>query len=104
MLGSPRATSRRGRSAMIRTAATILTAAALAACTAGLAMAHPGAAYASSAITIGNGDVGALATALADAPANGVLKVINLAANGTYPLTAVENDTYRPTGLPLIRA
>jgi Right handed beta helix region len=89
---------------MIRTAATILTAAALAACTAGLAMARPGVAYASSAITIGNGDVGALATALADAPANGVAEVINLAANGTYPLTAVENDTYGPTGLPLIPA
>jgi hypothetical protein len=89
---------------LARPATTILTAAALTVFTAGLAMAHPGVAYASGAINIGNGDVGALYAALADAPANGVREVINLAAGGTYPLTAVYDDTYGPTGLPLIPA
>src|SRR5580658_1850549 len=89
---------------LARQAATILTAVALMVFTAGLALAHPGAAYASGAIYIGNGHVGALYTALADAPANGTPEVINLATNGTYPLVVVYDDTYGPTGLPLIPA
>jgi hypothetical protein len=55
-------------------------------------------------INIGNGDVGALYAALADAPVNGEPEVINLATNGTYPLTDVYNDTDGPTGLPLVPA
>jgi hypothetical protein len=87
---------------LARTAMTILAALALAIFTAGVAMVvAPVAAFASTQVAIGNGDVAALQAALSAAPA-GATETINLATGGTYTLTSVDNVPYGPTGLPLI--
>src|SRR5664279_5212598 len=49
---------------------------------------------------IPNGDVTALKAALTTAASNQQSDVINLAVNGTYTLTTVDNSTNGPNGLP----
>ncbi|MFN2477336.1 MAG: hypothetical protein ABR526_13465 [Chthoniobacterales bacterium] len=49
---------------------------------------------------IADGDVAALKNAIAAANSNGADDIINLAAGGTYTLTAVDNTTSGPNGLP----
>ena len=52
---------------------------------------------------IPNGDVAGLIAAINAANANPGADIINLAASGTYTLTAVDNTGYYgPTGLPVI--
>lgn len=51
---------------------------------------------------IPNGDVAALALAINTANTNGEADTINLAANGTYTLTAVDNSVNGATGLPVV--
>ena len=51
---------------------------------------------------IANGDVAALITAITTSNANGEDDTIELATNGTYTLTAVDNSTNGPNGLPVI--
>ena len=51
---------------------------------------------------IPNGDVAALKTAITTANGNDEADVINLATNGTYTLTAVDNSRFGATGLPVI--
>jgi len=87
---------------LARTAVTILAVLALATFSGCVAMVVvPVAAYASTQVDIGNGDVAGLQAALSAAPA-GVTEIINLATDGSYTLNNVDNATYGPTGLPLI--
>jgi CSLREA domain-containing protein len=51
---------------------------------------------------IANGDVAALVSALNIANGNSQQNIINLAANGSYTLTAVNNSTNGDNGLPVI--
>jgi hypothetical protein len=51
---------------------------------------------------VADGDVAGLIAAINAANSNGQSDVINLAANGTYTLTAVDNTTNGANGLPLI--
>jgi hypothetical protein len=53
-------------------------------------------------INVADGDVAGLITAINTANTNGQSDVINLAPNGTYTLTAVDNTTNGANGLPLI--
>jgi hypothetical protein len=53
-------------------------------------------------INVADGDVAGLIAAINTANTNGQSDVINLAANGTYTLTAVDNSTNGANGLPLI--
>lgn len=54
--------------------------------------------------TIANGDVGGLITAMNMASVNGEDDVIELAANGTYTLTVIDNFVGGPNGLPSVAA
>ena len=73
----------------------------IAALLAGLAL---GAAPLAQAATfnIADGDVTALINAIVTANGNGQADTINLAAAGSYTLTAVDNDSDGPDGLPSI--
>ena len=51
---------------------------------------------------IADGDVTALINAINEANGNGKADTINLANGGTHTLTAVDNDTNGPNGLPSI--
>ena len=51
---------------------------------------------------IANGDVTALVNTIATCNSNNEDDTINLAANGTYFLTRVDNSTHGPSGLPVI--
>ncbi len=53
-------------------------------------------------VNIANGDVAGLKTAITAANSNGKDDIINLATNGTYTLTTVDNVTTGATGLPVI--
>src|SRR5947209_20074862 len=52
--------------------------------------------------TIADGDVAGLVNAINASNANGEADTINLAAGGTYTLTAVDNTDLGPTGLPVV--
>ena len=52
--------------------------------------------------TIANGDVGALKAALTTANSNTAADTINLATNGSYTLTTVDNSALGDNGLPVI--
>src|SRR5436190_1753073 len=52
---------------------------------------------------IPNGDVAALKNAMNTANTNGEADVINLAANGSYILTAIDNSLNGPNGLPAVK-
>lgn len=51
---------------------------------------------------VANGDVAGLKSAINTANANNVADTINLAANGTYNLTTVDNNNFGANGLPII--
>src|SRR5687768_5470856 len=51
---------------------------------------------------IPDGDVDALKNAMTAANTNDETDIINLAANGNYVLTAPDNTTNGPNGLPLV--
>lgn len=51
---------------------------------------------------IPNGDVAALKTAITTANGNEEADTINLASNGTYTLSTVDNSRFGATGLPVI--
>jgi hypothetical protein len=53
-------------------------------------------------VNIANGDVAGLKAAITAANSNGEDDIINLATNGTYTLTTVDNVTTGATGLPVI--
>ncbi len=53
-------------------------------------------------VNIANGDVAGLKAAITAANSNGENDIINLANNGTYTLTTVDNVTTGSTGLPVI--
>src|ERR1044072_2309842 len=65
-------------------------------------MLSTGAAHA-AVFEIPNGDVAALAAAINTANTNSQSDIINLAANGTYTLTTVDNAVNGANGLPVIR-
>jgi hypothetical protein len=54
--------------------------------------------------TIGDGDVAGLKNALNTSNSDNTNDIINLATNGTYTLSAVDNVTNGATGLPVIGA
>jgi CSLREA domain-containing protein len=52
--------------------------------------------------SIPNGDIAALKSAITVANGNGQADTINLATNGIYTLTAIDNSTHGANGLPVI--
>src|SRR5215213_5558767 len=52
---------------------------------------------------VSDGDVAGLVNAIAGANVNGQDDTINLAADGTYTLTAADNSETGPNGLPIVR-